>query len=335
MWFVLCVSDLIDGSSGAPSTAPRRRAPSSTRWPTRCSCSARCSPSSPARCSGSLPVAIIAGREVRHQRLPHVRRGEGCQRAGQQARQVEDVRAAARRGLRAVAVVRGRREVAVGVAAVDRGRAVARERGPLLLARQARPARRWAPARHRLSDALRRPRGRHRAPARPDRRLELGVDGGAARSARDRLARAGEGRRQRRPHRRPAAAAARRRRRGDRVRRARPDARRPHPRGDRDGDGHDARTRRGGRRCDPRAVRQPRPADARQQPASGAGARRGAIIPQTRGTAPGLVCPVGSTASTGRSTRSCSPCPVCRTRCATCSSGRSCPSCSTARESRG
>ena len=34
------------------------------------------------------------------------------------------------------------------------------------------------------------------------------------------------------------------------------------------------------------------------------------IIPQTRGTAPGLICPVTSTASTRWSTR----CPACRTR---------------------
>ena len=45
---------------------PRRRPArgrSSTRWPTRCSCSARCSRSSPTACSGSCPSLIIAARE--------------------------------------------------------------------------------------------------------------------------------------------------------------------------------------------------------------------------------------------------------------------------------
>ena len=57
---------------------------------------------------------------VHHQHLPHGRQLEGRQRSGQQARQVEDVRAAAGRRVRAVAVVRRRRRVGVDVAAVDR-----------------------------------------------------------------------------------------------------------------------------------------------------------------------------------------------------------------------
>ena len=57
--------------------------------------------------------------------------------------------------------------------------------------------------------ALRRPRRRHRAAARPDHRLELGVDRRRTRRERHRLARAGQGRRQRRADRDAAAPAAR------------------------------------------------------------------------------------------------------------------------------
>ncbi len=65
------------------------------------------------------------------------------------------------------------------------------------------------------------------------------------------------------------------RRRGDRVRRARADARRSHPRGDRRGDGRRAAHRRPPRRGDHRDVRHARPADGGEQPAPGARARRG------------------------------------------------------------
>ena len=47
------------------------------------------------------------------------------------------------------------------------------------------------------------------------------------------------------------------------------------------------------------------------------------VIPQTRGTAPGLICPV-------RRTRSSTPSRACPTRCATCSSGPCCPTCAPA-----
>ena len=97
-----------------PARRDQRRVRSSTRSPTRCSCSGRCSRSSPATCSGSCPVADHRRPRVRHQRVPHGRRGEGRQRAGQQAGQVQDALPAARRRVRALAVVRGRRASGCG-----------------------------------------------------------------------------------------------------------------------------------------------------------------------------------------------------------------------------
>ena len=71
-----------------------------------------------------------------------------------------------------------------------------------------------------------------------------------------------------------AAPDARRRRRRHHVRWTRPDPRRPHPRGHRGGDGRRARARRHRRRDDPRAVREPGPPDVREQPPPGDGAGR-------------------------------------------------------------
>ena len=52
LWFVLCGSDFVDGYL-ARKHGTTRSVRSSTRWPTRCSCSGRCSPSSPPISSGS------------------------------------------------------------------------------------------------------------------------------------------------------------------------------------------------------------------------------------------------------------------------------------------
>ena len=83
-------------------------------------------------------------------------------------------------------------------------------------------------------------------------------------------------------------------RRGDRLRRARTDPGRHHARGPRRGDERAPRARRGARRGDPRDVRQRGaarcPTTTCSRPTSRAGRR---VIAQTRGTAPGLICPVG------------------------------------------
>ena len=74
-----------------------------------------------------------SARELAHQPVPHVRGREGRQRAGQQDRQVEDVRAAAGGRLRHHAAHRARREVAVERPAVDLGGARADQRRPVRL----------------------------------------------------------------------------------------------------------------------------------------------------------------------------------------------------------
>ena len=177
-----------------PRPPPRhdhRRVRSSTRSPTRCSCSGRCSRSSPATCSGSCRCAIIAAREFIISVYRTVVELEGRQRAGQQAG------ASGRRscqqfavGFALLAVVRRRREVVVELAAVDRRRARRCVSGAQYLwhARTQRPTEPRRTGDAGAADALRRPRGRHRAAARPDRRHQLVVDrraaGGAAASTR-------------------------------------------------------------------------------------------------------------------------------------------------------
>ena len=178
-----------------------------------------------------VPVDHHRRPRVRHQRLPRARRRQGHQRPGQPSS--PSARRSASSWPSAFALLpwtARRRNVALERAAVDRRRAGADQRGAVpvdspVSSRVADPVPLEPSVRRALSDAaLRRARRRHRAAARADHRLELGVDGRRTRGERHRLARAGQGRRQRRPDRGAAAPPARVGRRRDHVRwaRARP-----------------------------------------------------------------------------------------------------------------
>ena len=116
---------------------------SSTRSPTRCWCWVRCSRWWRVTCSGWLPVALIAGREVIISVYRTFVASKGVSVPASQLGQVEDRVPAVRRRLRAVAVVRHGREWLWLVAALDRRRCRRRQRCsvPVVLARDA--SERW------------------------------------------------------------------------------------------------------------------------------------------------------------------------------------------------
>ena len=174
-------------------TAPPRPVRSSTRWPTRCSCSGPCSRSSPRRVL-VVPVAIIAGREFAHQRVPHVVGRAGHQRAGQQDGQGKTFVQQLAVGFALLPLTAADAEwlwKALPVGA--RSCSPRASRRPVPVADATHPVTR-AGTGPRSPDALRRARGRHRTAARPDHRHQLGVDRRAARRQRHRLAGAGQDR---------------------------------------------------------------------------------------------------------------------------------------------
>jgi len=134
-------------------------------------------------------------------------------------------------------------------------------------------------------------RRRHGAAARPDRRHQLDVarraDGRGGRG----LALPPGRRRQSHPDRGRAAHRAGARRRRDRLRGPRAHPGRHHARRHRRGHERGPRARRGDGGDHRRLLRGTRAPDVAQQRAPGRRTGGGAVIPQTRGTAPGLICP--------------------------------------------
>ena len=314
LWFVLCSSDAFDGYlARRHGTTPVGRVPRSAR---------RQGPRARRHVHARRQRRVLgrAGRDhrgarVRHQHVPHRRRREGRQRAGQQDGQEQDAGPAAGRRLRPAAADGGRRDVAVERRScgspwcwpwsaggqylrgsrskpADRARCGSHPESPRLDRRSLEDSRRRATIGAMRCDVLAVGTelllgqiidtnsswiGEQLALHGIESLLQVKVGdnvgahrGGAApRCSTD----------------------------ADAVivsRRPRPDPRRRDPRGDRRGDG---RCRAGDRRRRRRVIRRlfadrgrAMPENNLRQALVPVGAT---VIPQTRGTAPGLICPVG------------------------------------------